>query len=401
MSDPMLSGLRIVSFCHYLQGPAATQYLADMGADVIKVEGIDGAFERGWSGGNSYVDGISAFFLGANRNKRVLSVNLKTPEGKEALLRLIDTADAVVENFRPGVLDRLGLGYEAIRQRKPDIVYASASGFGSSGPYATRPGQDLLAQALGGLVHATGDGRTAIGAAAVDQHGAALLALGVMAGLLRKLLTGTGTRVESNLLNAAIDLHAESLVNYYSAGHGPERFARDPRLVTWFHEAPYGVYDIADARIIISANDPVKLARAVGSAELMEMADCDRYEERDRYVAVLGEAIRTRRLAEITAAFDAEALWWAPVQNFEQLREDPQALHNQVFREVAVGKGTATLVNHPVRYDGEVPPLRHLGIEIGQNSRAILAELGYGPDEIEAMAEAGVIRGPAGGGGAV
>ncbi|KAB2857954.1 MAG: CoA transferase, partial [Bauldia sp.] len=172
----MLKDVRITSFCHYLQGPAATQYLADLGADVIKIEPIEGAYERRWSGANVFVNGVSGFYLAANRNKKSVALDLKAPEGREIALKLIEQSQVVVENFRPGVLDRLGLGYEAVKVRKPAIIYASATGFGASGPDKDRPGQDLIMQARTGLMAGTGDrfaGPTAVGCAAIDQHGGA------------------------------------------------------------------------------------------------------------------------------------------------------------------------------------------------------------------------------------
>jgi crotonobetainyl-CoA:carnitine CoA-transferase CaiB-like acyl-CoA transferase len=186
----------------------------------------------------------------------------------------------------------------------------------------------------------------------VDQHGATLLAMGVLAGLTRKLLTGKGTRVESNLLNAGIDLHVESLVNYFSGHYGPDRFLWDPHLATWFHEAPYGIYQLADARIVLSSNDPTNLARAIGSEELAALATVDRYAERDLYVVTVAKLLAERTLASITATFEAEGIWWAPVSSFEQLRDDPRLKHNDVFRTVSVGNSWVTLVNHPIRYDG-------------------------------------------------
>ena len=203
----MKISMRIVSFCHYLQGPAATQYLADLGADVIKVEPIGGAFERHWSGGKSFVQGVSAFHLSANRNKRSLAINLKKPDALKVMLQIIDTADVIVENFRPGVMDRLGLGYAALKKRKPDIIYASATGLGANGPASQRPGQDVLMQARSGLVAASGNretGPTIVGAAVVDQHGASLLAMGILAAFSCRLQTGKGTRVEASLFQAGI-----------------------------------------------------------------------------------------------------------------------------------------------------------------------------------------------------
>ena len=143
----LLNGIRVVSFCHFLQGPAGAQYLADMGADVIKVEPVDGAHERRWSGADVFVEGVSGFYLCANRNKRSIGIDLKSAEGKDVARRLIATADVVMENFRPGVFAKLGFGDEELRALNPNIIIASASGFGSTGPMAAKPGQDILMQA--------------------------------------------------------------------------------------------------------------------------------------------------------------------------------------------------------------------------------------------------------------
>src|SRR5262249_42542179 len=148
----LLSGIRVVSFNHFLLGPMAMQTLADLGADVIAVESIDGAWQRHWAGGDVWHDGHSVLHLCANRNKRNVAIDLKSAEGKQLALRLIDTADVVAENFRPGVMDKLGFGYEMLRRRKPGLIYASASGYGPDGPYVDKPGQDLLAQALFGVM---------------------------------------------------------------------------------------------------------------------------------------------------------------------------------------------------------------------------------------------------------
>ena len=393
----MLGDMRVVSFCHYLQGPAATQYLADMGAEVVKIEPPEGAFERHWSGANTYVGGVSAFYLCANRNKRLIAIDLKHPGAHEVVARLIERADVVVENFRPGVMDRLGLGYDQVRARKPDIIYASSTGFGSSGPDSAKPGQDLLIQARSGLIGATGhpeDRPTPVGCAAADQHGGALLAMGIVAAYVRKLSTGAGTRVEASLLNAGSDLQTEPLTLYMSQPAPREAFDRNRNLATWFHGAPYGVYRMADCFVALSLNDLGNLAEALDSERLRALADLDPYEGRERYVPVLAEALAARRLDEVVEAFDARAVWYARVQNYDDLKNDPQVIHNQVFREVPVGDASATLVNHPLRYDGEVPGLRHLALEVGEDGRDILADLGYSPGETEALIENKVIFAP-------
>jgi crotonobetainyl-CoA:carnitine CoA-transferase CaiB-like acyl-CoA transferase len=184
----LLKGTRVISFNHFLLGPMGIQALGDLGADVVSVETPEGAWQRHWSSGDIWHDGQSALHLCANRNKRSVAIDLKTPEGRELALRLVDTADVVAENFRPGVMEKLGLGYEALKARRPSLIYASASGYGPDGPYAAKPGQDLLAQALFGLMAITGQAATGprpAGVSVVDHHGAAVFAVGILAAIVR------------------------------------------------------------------------------------------------------------------------------------------------------------------------------------------------------------------------
>ena len=389
--------MRVVSFCHYLQGPAAAQYLADMGADVIKVEPPRGAFERHWSGGGSFVDGVSAFYLCANRNKRSIAVDLKHPDGLAVILRLLEGADVLMENYRPGVMDRLGLGYEQIKAVRPDIIYASATGFGSSGPMVARPGQDLLIQAASGLIASTGNVHekpVPIGFAAADQHGAALLAMGILGAYVKRLATGQGTRVDASLLNAGLDLQTEPLTLYFSGRASRDAFDRDSNLATWYHEAPYGVYRIKDGFVALSMNDPKKLAAALSSDRLATLAGLDRYEARDRYAKTVAEELAYRSYGDLVPGLDEHGIWYARVREYDELPGDPQIRHNQVFREIQVGSGTATLVNHPLRYDGQVPELRRLALRIGEDTREVLAELGYAGEEIDRLLASGALAAP-------
>lgn len=390
----LLDGVRVLSFCHYLQGPAATQYLADMGADVIKIEPLGGAFERHWSGAETYVDGVSAFFLSANRNKRSLAIDLKHPEAAPVLRDLIASADILVENYRPGVLDRLGLGYDDVRAIRPEIVYASATGFGADGPMRNRPGQDLLIQARTGLIAATGGRPTPVGAAAADQHGAALLAMGILGGYVNRLRTGRGTRVETSLYNAGIDLQTEAMTLYFSGRHGMERFERQENLGTWFHEAPYGVYELADGWLALSLNPLERLIDALGDEDLRHLAGVNAYADRDKVAATLAASLRARHFADISPALDAAGVWNEKVLNYDEVMTDPQARHNGVFIQIPVGKSQATLVGHPLRYDGGMPAIRRLPPLIGEHSREVLAELGMNAERIELLCTQGVIGSP-------
>lgn len=401
----LLDGVRIISLCHYLQGPAAAQYLADMGADVIKVEPIGGAYERKWSGANVYVNGVSGFYLCANRNKRSISIDLKSEAGREAFLRLVASADVVMENFRPGTLSRLGLGPSVLKEAKPDLIIASASGYGPDGPYCHLPGQDLLIQARTGLVAATaGQQRdvlpAAAGCAVVDQHGAALFALGITAALVKKLRTGNGTRVESSLFNAGIDLQQEAIANYVNGEMTPAVLQRDRHLATWFHDAPYGIYETRDDRYIaLSLNSLDLLEQALGVA--VDRADrkqedrgddpIDAYLERDRIAARVADAFSKLTLDEATTALSAHGLWHAPVLNYSELAGDLQAIHNKVFFSTPINGKPAVLINHPNRYDGEAPPLRHMAVQAGQHTSEILSECGYDSDQIAELLNSRVV----------
>ena len=390
--------MRVVSFCHYLQGPAATQYLADLGADVIKVEPLGGAFERHWSGGKSFVGSVSAFHLSANRNKRSLAVNLKDSRVREVILKIIDSADVIVENFRPGVMDRLGLNYETLRTRKPDIIYASATGLGSDGPAADRPGQDLLMQARSGLIAASGGekaGPTVVGAAVVDQHGASLLAMGILAAFVQKLQTGKGAHVETSLFQAGIDLQTEALTKYYARTTKGDVMSRGPNVGSWYHDAPYGAYALTDSHIVLSMNDPNKLADALDSDSLRKIQHVDRYTRREDYAKVVAEELSSYCFSEVAKRFDAAGIWFERVQDYDDLRKDPQANHIGAFSTYSFDGQTATLVSHPLRYDGQCPTIRSIPNKPGCDSRKILSEMGISDDEIEELISEGVVGIPA------
>ena len=384
----LLEGMKVISFCHYLHGPAATQYLADMGADVIKIEPHGGPLERIWSGGDSFVDGVSAFFLSANRNKRSLAINLKHPDAKAIIQRIIKQSHVLVENFRPGVMERLGYGLEDVRKIRPDVIYVSATGYGSSGPMKNLPGQDMLAQARSGLIAASGEygaRPTPAGSTIVDLHGSTLIAMGILAAYVKQARTGEGTRIEGNLLNAALDLQTEPLTSFMCRPDlTRDVFKRDHHLATWYHPAPYGIYQLADCFVAISMNNTAgPLAEILHNDTLKDLSEKDLLEVRDAYANELAESLKGHRLEDLSPKFDEAGIWYARVQDYSELRTDPQLEANQVFREVPVGQSKATLVNHPLRYDGAVPELRHLATRCGEDGRGILEELGFEESEIQ------------------
>lgn len=390
----MLKGVRVLSFNHFLMGPVGVQFLADLGADVIAVEPPEGAFQRKWGGANKQVDGQSMLLLTGNRNKRSLALDLKKPEAVEIARKLIASSDVMAENFRPGVLDKLGLGYEAARKIKPDIIFAAASGFGADGPYVNRPGQDLLIQAMSGLATITGTrshGPRAVGVSAADHHGAALFAAGILAALVRKGRTGLGCRVDVSLLGAALDLQMESLTCYLN-GERPDDVRQPYPIAGWYYGAPYGIYATRDGHVAISLASLDVLAEALCLPADRRVPDAEAYPRREEASAAIAANLAGRSTAETLALLEARSIWHARVNDYADVVADPQIKHNGSFQTVAGATGSPiTLVSHPVRYDGKVPEVRLPPQKLGAQSEEILRELGYDAQHVKDLADKGVV----------
>ncbi|HXT09689.1 MAG TPA: CaiB/BaiF CoA-transferase family protein [Roseiarcus sp.] len=389
-----LQGIRIVSFNHFLMGPLGVQFLADLGADVVAIEPIEGGFQRKWKGADKDVDGQSMLHLMGNRNKRSMALNLKSSEGVAVARRLAATADVVAENFRPGVMDKLGLGFNQLREIRPQLIYAAASGFGQNGPYAQRPGQDLIIQAMSGLANINGSrehGPRAMGVSAADHHGAALFAAGILAAIVRRERTGEGGRVDVDLLSAALDLQMESLVCFLN-GDRSEDTRPVGQIATWYHGAPYGVYATGDGFLAISVAPLDVLSEILGISAQERIPPADAYRRREEASLAIARELRKRTTAQWSETFRQRGIWHAPVNDYRQLAEDPQVAHNGSIVTLPGCSGAPiTLVSHPVRYDGRVPPVRLPPQPLGAQSTDILAELGYGAEEARRLIGAGIV----------
>lgn len=391
----MIEGVKILSFTHYWQGPSAVQNLADLGADVIKIESPNGAYERHWSGCNCYVNGMSVFFMLGGRNQRAIALDLKSEAGRNAIYDLVKEYDVVVENFKVGVMDRLGLGYEKLMEINPGVIYCSCSGYGLTGPKAKLPGQDLLAQGLSGLAELSGPGdrpASPVGVPIVDQHGAVLAALGILAAIHQREKTGKGCRIDNSLLNAAIDLQHEPLGYFMNGGTLTERPATGH--CSRIHQSPYGIYKTKDGSITLSLTPYDKLKEMFSPGSLDNLTPDDQMNNRLEFDKVVAMEMLKRTTAEWIDLFEQHAVWYAPVNYYPEVLKDPQIIHNEVVLEIDMPDvGRVKVLNHPVRYDGKVPPLRRNPPKLGEHTVEVLREIGYGDDAIGKMLESGAAKG--------
>lgn len=390
-----LEGVRVLDFTQMMLGPWGTQFLGDMGADVIKIErpGV-GEWERSLPAMGELLAGDSPFFLAMNRNKRSVTVNLKDPRGKEIIYRLAATADVVTENFRPGVLDRLGIGYEDLCKINPAIVYVAGSGYGPDGPYVDRPGQDLLIQALSGLAANGGrydDPPTPAGTSIVDASTALLLAFSAVVGLFHRLRTGEGQRIDVNLFSTAIAVQCQELAAFLNMDRRWQR-SRAGVGGAWL-AAPFGIYKTADGYMAVAM---ASLAVLGDLLDLPEIKAYDTpalaYEHRDTIQPIIAQKIATDSTAHWLETLLAADVWCAPVQSFEDLIDDPQVIHNELIQTVYHPRaGEIRVVGVPVKFSKTPGAIRLAPPLVGEHTDAVLSELGYSGAEIEGLRREGVI----------
>jgi crotonobetainyl-CoA:carnitine CoA-transferase CaiB-like acyl-CoA transferase len=376
-----LSHLRVLDFTALVQGPLATQILGDLGADVIKFERLDGEWSRHWGIGNGRTHGELDSFLAFNRNKRSVAVDLKDQATRERILNLSKEADVVVENFRPGVMDRLGLGYDDFAARNPAIVYACSSGWGQTGPYSTRPGQDMLAQAASGMHYFQGTRDlppTPIGIGVADLFTGLNLVVAILAALSYRQVSGVGQRVEVDLFSCATALQQQELTYFLSHGSIPDRPTRNLGAV--FVTAPFGTYSTADGHLVIAMTPCPILADAI---DLPEIAQFDTneamLEHRERIYDLIAARLATDTTAHWIEALLAHDVWSAPVQDYDTLVRDPQLRHNGLLWEVPVGDGspaeaspTFATVGSPIRLSRTPARVRRGVPRLGEHTADVM-----------------------------
>ncbi len=390
-----LKGVKVLDVSRVLSGPFATMILGDMGADVIKVEepGV-GDEIRMWP---PFVDGESCAFLSVNRNKRDLTLDLRREEGVEVLTRLAGGCDVLVENFKPGTMERLGLGYDRLSDINPGLIYCSISGYGATGPYRHKPGYDAIIQAHGGLMSITGEARgepVRAGVSLADISAGFLAALGILAALRARDITGRGQVVDTSLLEGLLSILTYHAQNFLSGGIISGRLgSAHPSAV------PYQAFKVRDGALMIGAlNQKLwgKLCRALGLESLtddpMFRTAPDRTANREELSKILIRALAGMEMEEVSKKMEEAGVPYAPINSIDQVFSDPQVLHREMVVEVEHPKlGKLPLTGMPIKFSRTPAGIRRPPPLLGQHTGEILEEMGYSPREIEALRGQGVI----------
>jgi crotonobetainyl-CoA:carnitine CoA-transferase CaiB-like acyl-CoA transferase len=392
-----LSGIVVLELAHVMAGPMCGRLLADLGADVIKLERPGGEDSRAMA--PPWVGTESAAYLMMNRNKRGICVDLKTEGGRDVLRRLAGRADVLVENFRAGTLDRLGVGWSALSAVNPRLVWAEISGFGRTGPYAARGGYDLIAQGMSGLMSFTGEGPgrppVKAGAPVADISAGVLAALGVVAALQERHRTGRGQRVDTSLFEAAVTLTLWQSAMALATGTAPGPMGSAHPL-----DAPYQAFEAQDGWLNVGAANQANWLRLLGVLGRADLADDPRFASnpaRMENLALLTETLaplfRERRAADWLAALDAAGVPAGPILSVPQMLDDPQiaARAMRVTTEHAA-LGAVETLGMPIKFPDGTPPAIGPAPLLGQHTRIVLAEAGFGTAEIAALLRDGAIH---------
>jgi crotonobetainyl-CoA:carnitine CoA-transferase CaiB-like acyl-CoA transferase len=396
VSDAPLAGVRVLEIGVFMAAPFATMQLADLGAEVVKVENPDGGEPVRSTG--PFVAGHSSPYLRLNRSKRSVALDLKSDEGREAFLRLAATCDVVVENLRPGAMRRLGLGYEEVRSVNSGVVYASASGFGQDGPLADRPGLDIMAQARGGLMSITGtpDGAPVkVGVPLCDLVCGIYTALAVTAALRERDRSGEGQYVDVSLLESAVSLAVWEAGRYFATGEvgGPLGSAHQS-------QAPYQAFRTADGWVTLGAITPRTWAGLCEVLALAGLRDDERFADssrrhvrREELATVVEQRTIALTTAELVARLEAADVPCAPIADYGQVFTDEHLAARDFFWDAPhPDAGAVRQIGSPMRFSRTPVERAGAGPVLGAHTRAALQEAGYGDDEIDALVASGTAQ---------
>jgi crotonobetainyl-CoA:carnitine CoA-transferase CaiB-like acyl-CoA transferase len=391
-----LDGIQVLDLSRALAGPYCTMMLADMGAEVIKVE-MPGTGDDSRAWGPPFVEGESAYFMSINRNKKSITLDMKGDKAIEIIMKLIKQSDVLVENFRPGAMERLGLAYQQVKAANPRLVYCSISGFGQNGPYRMLPGFDQVLQGMGGLMSITGEAGgppVKVGVPIADITAGMFAAYGIAIALFTREKTGRGQMVDISLLDGQVALLTYRAGSFFASGEIPERIGSGHPVIV-----PYQAFKAKDVFINIAVgNDQLwgKFCKAVGLETIMNdprfATNAKRVQNRDAVVKAVGDLIATKNGEEWLTILTDAGIPCGPIYTVDKIFSDPQIIHRQMVTELQhPTAGTIKVTGNPVKLSdtpGEItmpPPL------LGQHTREVLEGLGYSAGDIEQLRQAKII----------
>lgn len=393
-----LAGLKVLDLSHVMAGPVCGMMLADMGAEVIKVEKLPGGDDTRRSVPPS-IAGESAAFMMMNRNKRGIALDLKSPQGREVLFRLIDSSDILIENYRKGALERMGFGYEAIHARNRGLIYCSISGFGRTGPYAERGGFDLIAQGMSGVMSVTGEGPgrapVKVGPPITDIGAGIVAAMGILAALNHRNQTGEGQMVDASLFEAGITYLYWHAAICFATGSSPGPLGSGHPLM-----APYQAFRTSDDPITVGAANDGNWKRLLAVLQADDLAadprfatNAGRMENLQEMAGRLEAIFRQRTSAEWLAALDKAGVPAGPVLTVQQMAEDPQVkARNMIIETQHAVAGCTRALGLPVKFSTTPANVRYPAPVYGQHTREVLREAGFSEADIEVMIASGAVR---------
>jgi CoA:oxalate CoA-transferase len=398
MAGP-LQGIKVLDLTQALFGPFCTMLLKDLGAEVIKIERPPGGDMA--RGNGPFVKGMSTYFLSLNRGKKSLTLNLESPAGKEVLLKLVKKADILVENFKPGTMEKLGLSYEVVKKQNPQIIYVAGSGFGQYGPYAPKPAFDIIVQAMGGILSYTGEkpGRPPVrpGASYGDIAAAIFMCIGTLAALHERDVSGEGQFVDISMLDSQVTVQENAFVRYLNTGTIPQPLGTRHPVVS-----PFAAFNTSDGYVAIAprggANDQWPLfCSAINRLDLIDdprfQTGWSRTQNYDALEPVINEALKTRTTAEWIKEFEQMGIPCGPVNRVDQVVNDPQIkARNMIIDLEHPQYGKFKVVNTPFKFSRTPSQAQGFAPDLGENTREVLQELlGLSEKEVETMKKEGTL----------
>jgi len=391
----VLKGVKVAAFTHFAAGPLVAQFLGALGADVIKIESPGGDRNRTLVRDPEAAFNVSPYFATLNRNQRDIVLDLKSEGGREVARKLIRQADILIENFKPGALERLGFGYEAVRADNPGIIYCTISGYPPDGPKGMEPGQDLLIQALSGLISLTGRGDTApspAGTYVPDAYTAQMNIIAILCALRHRDATGEGQRVYADMMSSTLHLLAQEAS--YVLNLGPQAPRSRSGIAHVDHKAPYGTYESADGAFVLSVAIPEQVRNLAGLLEVADdlgslLDDEGLMTHRDRIAETLNRAFKKRSMDDCLRLVKETGIWAAPVRSLREALADPAIEESGLVQSLdsAFSGGEYKFLKEPVHLSASPIECSRPAPAHGEHSQEILRGLGYSEDEIGALLE--------------